>query len=96
MVHAYRLFVPGTFDPSPPWRHAAFVFINLAVAAGLLRPRRQWLLPLGVLVVQQLYSHGTSAVHAWLHQGEVDWTSLGILVLLPLTFGALWRVTEKF
>lgn len=73
----------------PTLRHAAFVVIN-AVAAGLVvfAPRRA-LLPLALLTVQQLYSHGTDLVISVRGSGPFDVASLGVVLFFPILLSAL-------
>jgi hypothetical protein len=87
----WRFLVPQPADPSGPLRHAVFVGINFASAVCLwVRP--PWFTSVfGVLVLQQLYSHGGSAWRAWREQQQIDAVSLVIVVLLPLTWAVLWR-----
>jgi len=68
-----------------------FVAINVFMAAGLwLRPALLRIV-FGLLVVQQVSSHGATAWHMWRAHHEVDVVSLAILLVLPVTWGVLWR-----
>jgi len=71
-------------------RHALFAALNVALAAALwARPR--WLVwPLGALVVQQLWSHGHDLASACA-RGEIDWVSIGVLVVMPLMLVLVWH-----
>jgi hypothetical protein len=86
--HLVRLFVPDARPPSPA-RHLVFVAINLMVATGLLRRPAVFVPAFACLTVQQLLSHGRSALVAWTAQGRVDWLSLGVLLVVPATCGLL-------
>lgn len=89
LFHLTRVVMPTPGDPSSSTRHLAFVFINVAGAIAVLR-RPPWLVYAFVpLLVQQLYSHGRSAYLAC-GRGEVDFASLGVLLVMPVTFAALW------
>ena len=89
--HLAHIMRPAAGDPSGPVRHAVFVAINLAVAAGLwLRPAALRI-AFGVLVVQQITSHGAAAWSAWADRHQIDLVSFAIVVLLPLTWAVLWR-----
>ena len=91
IFHLWRIVEPNPTDSSGALRHAVFVVINLVVA-GCLWWRPRWLrLIFGVLVLQQVSSHGMSAWHAWAEQGEFDLISLGIVLLLPITWAVLWQ-----
>ncbi len=91
VVHLAHILSPVAGDASGPVRHAVFVAINLVVAAGLWRRPQALLIVFGALVVQQVLSHGAAAYAAWAEHHEVDLASLGIVVMLPLTWAVLWR-----
>jgi hypothetical protein len=90
LVHAYCLFAP---DSSPAWRHALFVALNLGVAWGCWRRPRWFVWAFGLLLVQQLYSHGSAFAKAW--PGRVDWQSLLVLIWMPAVAFALWRERKR-
>jgi hypothetical protein len=89
--HALRLLAPLAGDGSTPARHGVFVAINALTAAGLLARPRWFVLPFALLTAQQLASHGRAALDAWRERGELDLTSVAIVVLLPLTLALLLR-----
>jgi hypothetical protein len=97
LFHAVAAVRPDIGEPSPVWRHLLFVGINAGCAAGFVwpvRPLRTFIVGFGVLVAQQIYSHGTYAVACWRAEGRVDWASLVVLLMMPLAFGLLlptWR-----
>ena len=86
LFHAVHVFVPEAGPASPPWRHALFVIINLVVAACLLSRPRVFVGAFAILTLQQMYGHGSMALDAWQTQRQVDWMSLGIVVLMPVIF----------
>lgn len=86
LFHLYALF--GA-DPSPAWRHALFVAINLGMAWGCWRQPRWFIWVFGLLLLQQLYSHGTDFAQAW--PERTDWRSLAVLLGMPIVAIALWR-----
>jgi len=88
-LHAWRIAEPEAADPSGSGRHAAFVVINLVVATTLWLCPSRLRLVFGILVVQQLFSHGGMAWHAWVERGAVDAMSLFIVVLMPATWWVL-------
>jgi hypothetical protein len=62
--------------------HAIFVAINAIEAYGMLR-RPRWFIPFfAVMVVQQLYSHGSWALDAY-RLGRPDWRSWMVLLTMP-------------
>ena len=66
-------------------RHEVFVTIDVALAALLLfrRAPRAALVPVAVLAVQQVESHGSDLVASMRGAGPFDWTSLGVLLFFP-------------
>jgi hypothetical protein len=93
-MHGWRALVAQPADPSGSLRHAVFVGINFASAACLWVRPPWFTYVFGVLVLQQLYSHGTSAWSAWFEQQKVDAVSLVIVVLLPLTWAVLGHASS--
>lgn len=73
------------FDATPAWRHALFVAINIICIYGLLK-RPVWFTWFwALLVVQQLYSHGSHFIRL-LSQGKFAWIDFGVLVITPVIF----------
>jgi hypothetical protein len=87
--HLLALFRPDLAPPSPPWRHALFVAINAAVAAGVLWRPRGFVVAFACLTAQQLYSHGAYAAHVWQEDGRVDWASVLVLAAMPAILALL-------
>ncbi|MEO6418545.1 MAG: hypothetical protein ABIP39_04020 [Polyangiaceae bacterium] len=89
--HAVAIFAPSIGPPSPTWRHALFVLVNVSVALGMLtRPR--WFTPLfGLLCVQQLVSHGLFSWDVWQAEHRIDWGSVVVFVFMPATLVLLLR-----
>jgi hypothetical protein len=67
------------------------VVINALLALGLWKRPRWLVYPFGVLLLQQLYSHGSYALSLWREQGRVDWASIVVLFAVPLVFAILLR-----
>jgi hypothetical protein len=89
VFHLWAIVDPKLDDSSPTWRHALFVLMNLACAAGFrLRPP-PFVYLFGLLVLQQLGSHGLQAWRIWQIEERFDWTSLGVLVVMPLALALL-------
>jgi len=76
----------------PVWRHVLFTAINLGVAWGCWRRPRWFIGAFGLLLVQQLYSHGLDLAQAW--PQRIDWNSVVVLVGMPLVGLALWRAPQ--
>jgi hypothetical protein len=89
--HAVAIFSPQIDIPSPAWRHAVFVAINLAVAAGIIFRPRGFALAFAALTAQQVYSHGVTLVGVWRRETRVDWPSVVVLVAMPLVLALLAR-----
>ncbi len=88
ILHAISVF-QDTGAPFP-WRHALFVAINLGAAIGLFRFRtRTFAISFSVLTLQQLWSHGSSAVAMWTQRAQIDWVSIVVVVSMPLILGLL-------
>ena len=91
--HVAALVSPGLAPDSPPLRHAVFVLVNLFVAVGLLWRPPGFAFPLlfSLLTLQQIESHGLALVSAFRDAGRIDWMSIGVLLVMPLTAYALLR-----
>jgi hypothetical protein len=91
--HISALVAPGApwLEPSPPWRHALFVAVNLAGAAGFwTRPR--WLVfPVAALAAQQVVSHGLYGWAVWRDERRVDRASVLVLLAMPALVALLAR-----
>jgi hypothetical protein len=87
-VSAVRHLLLGRAEPTLG-RHAAFVLIN-GVAAALLAWRPRWVaLPIALLAVQQLASHGADLVRSMSAPGALDIASLGVVVFFPVLLAAI-------
>jgi hypothetical protein len=82
--HLVALFVK--LNDSPIWRNLLFVVINLFVAFCLLKRFRWFIFLFVILMIQQLYSHGSDLVNFWNTQHKIDWLSLMVLFILPVIF----------
>jgi hypothetical protein len=88
--HLFRAFVPeGPPPAASPARHLVFVAINGLVAVGLLRRPALFVAAFACLTVQQIHSHGGSALAAWTAERRVDWLSIGVVVVVLATCGLL-------
>jgi hypothetical protein len=92
--HAWRILVPVAVGSSPA-RHALFVAIDLGCAVGLWKRPRWFAWGFGVLVAQQLFSHGGAAMRAWSGRHAIDAVSLAIVVLLPTVWAAMLREPRR-
>jgi hypothetical protein len=89
--HVAALVSPGLAPDSPPLRHAVFVVLNLFVAVGLHWRPPGFAILFSLLTLQQLESHGAALVSAFRDEGRIDWMSVGVLLVMPLTAYALLR-----
>ncbi len=89
LYHLVATFDHDMDPSSPPWRHALFVALNLACAFGMATRPPPFVPLFGLLVLQQLVSHGADAWHAWSEGSRVDVTSLGVVLLMPFAFALL-------
>lgn len=90
LYHVVLAAAPGATGRT---RHAVFAVLDALVAAGLVRRPRVMVPLFAILVIQQLYSHGTLAVRRY-EQGQFDYTSIVIVILLPVTLVVLARQTR--
>lgn len=83
-------------DDSPAWRHGLFLVVNITLMYGLLK-RPRWLIWLvGILTLQQLYSHGTYAYMVWQKEHTIDWASIAIIIFLPVLFFLVSAYKKKY
>jgi hypothetical protein len=82
LFHLASLVRPDLGSPSPPWRHAIFVAVNLFFGGAMLRPPRWLVVPAAVLVAQQGYGHGADLLAA-ARVGRLDVQSAVTLLVLP-------------
>jgi len=96
LFHVAALVAPAIAEPSPPWRHALFAATNVAVAIGVLRRPRLFVVAFALLTAQQLVSHGAYAWGLWMSERRIDWASAVVLVAMPavlalLVYDARWK-----
>lgn len=91
LYHATALFHPEWVEPAPPWRHALFVAINAAVAAGFLFRPRFFVYVFALLAAQQLWGHATYGAAVWRTQHRIDWASVIVVLAMPILLGLLVR-----
>ncbi len=93
VFHLASLVRPDLGSPSPPWRHATFVAVNLFFGWAMLRPPRWLVVPAAVLVAQQGYGHGVDLLAA-ARVGHFDGQSAVTLAILPLVAWVGLRATR--
>ncbi|MEI9808636.1 MAG: hypothetical protein WDO16_12675 [Bacteroidota bacterium] len=73
-------------NDSPVWRHSLFIFINLICTYGLLKRPAWFVWFFLLLLLQQLYSHGSDIIRSWKNDHPIDWISIVVVILMPLAF----------
>ncbi len=68
------------------FRHIVFVLINCICIYGILRRPLWFIWFLGLLTIQQWYSHGSYIVEYWKVSNHIHWISVGVVLLMPLLF----------
>jgi hypothetical protein len=87
--HVAALLHPEVADPSPPWRHALFLVINLGVALGMTWRPRGFALAVALLTAQQVWSHGVTAAQVWRDERRIDGASAVVVVGMPVVLALL-------
>ena len=93
VFHLKEIFYPTAITPA--WRHTIFVLINCICIYALLKRPAWFVWFVGLLTLQQWYSHGSYAVELWQTAHKIHWISLGVIVLLPILFILLIFDREK-
>ncbi len=86
--HAWRAIDPVAGDPTSPARHTFWIFADIVTAAAVFFRPPYIVVAFTLFLGQQLYSHGSSALEAWLERSEVSGGDWLIVVCMP-TFYAL-------
>ncbi len=84
------------FDATPVWRHTLFIGICVICIYGLLRRPNWFVWFFGILMLQQLYSHGSHFIKL-MQENYVNLIDTFVIVLMPLVFILLLidRKTER-
>jgi hypothetical protein len=82
IYHLVGLFIH--VNDSPFWRNLLFVVINSFVAWGLLKRPSYFIYLFILLMIQQIYSHGSDLINLWNDHHKLDWLSLLVIVILPV------------
>ncbi len=81
VYHGVGLFY--RIDGSTVLRHALFVGLDLFCVYGFLTVRPYFVFFFTAFTLQQYYTHGRYLIEMWIHQHEIHWISVAVLVLLP-------------
>jgi hypothetical protein len=65
-------------------RHVVFALINCICIYGILKRPVWFIWFLGLLTLQQWYSHGSYLIEYWRTSHHLHWISLAVIVLMPL------------
>ena len=83
MYHIIGLIIPDEILYLPRWRHGLFVIVDVILVFITLHRTKWSLLIIGVITLQQIYSHGTRAWTWYTNDQIIDWISIVIIILLP-------------
>ena len=89
VYHAAVFFHPAFRSGGAHWRHAVFFLIDLVCAWFLLKRPRWFVFAFGALTLETLYGHGMHAWMMWNTHGQIDWLSVCVLIVVPLTLALL-------
>ena len=73
------------FDTTPAWRHTLFIGICTICMYGFLKRPKWFVWFFGLLLVQQLYSHGSHFVQVY-RENKINTIDAAVLLLMPLAF----------
>jgi hypothetical protein len=82
LYHIRGIFYPTNLTPA--WRHGIFVLVNIICIYGLQKRPMWFIWFVGMLTLQQWYSHGSYAIHLWQEENKIHWVSILDVVLLPI------------
>ena len=91
--HLRGIFWPNEITPA--WRHVLFISINGICIYGFLKRPEWFIWFVGLLTLQQWYSHGSYAIELWQEKHVIHWISVGIIVLMPVAFVLLLLERRK-
>ena len=92
VVTLYHLAVivrPSFSDGGSRLRHGVFVAVDALVALGLFARPPLFFWFFTALSLQQLQSHGGALFHGWAVMHRIDWQSVLVLLVVPLTWTLL-------
>ena len=95
---ALLFHLKGIFYPSvetPAWRHVVFIAVNSICIYGVIKRPGWFIWFVGLLTLQQCYSHGSYAIELWQKQHSVHWVSVCVVIFMPVLF-VLLLIDRKF
>lgn len=84
LYHVLGVINPTWTEPSPPERHLVFVAVGFICSLLLFLKKPRLLLPLLILVGQQLYGHGIYGYKVFVEQNRIDWAGVIVLITMPI------------
>jgi hypothetical protein len=93
--HGAALVWPHIAEPVPSWFHALFVAVNFALAVGLLKRPRGFVVLYALYTLQQLLEHGVRGVTVWRDEQRFDWASFASVVFVPFVLFLLVRDAQQ-
>jgi len=73
------------FDSTAAWRHIIFIGVCTICMYGLLKRPRWFIWFFGILMIQQLYSHGSHLL-SLLKENKFNVIDAAVVFLMPLVF----------
>jgi len=73
------------FDATPAWRHTLFIGICTICMFGFVKRPRWFVWFFGLLLLQQLYSHGSHFIQVF-RQNKINTIDAAVLLLMPAAF----------
>jgi hypothetical protein len=93
--HGAALLWPHIAEPVPSWFHALFVAVNFALAVGVVKRPRGFVVLYALYTVQQLLEHGVRGVSVWQHEHRFDWASFASVMFVPFVLFLLVRDAQQ-
>jgi len=84
VYHLISLFIH--LNDEPGWRNLLFVFINAMGIFGVLKRPKFFIYFFFFWMLQQLYSHGCTALLTWTHEHSIDKIGLLVILTMPTVF----------
>jgi len=76
-------------NDSSVWRHILFIVICIVCVYGLSKRPFWFIFFFFLLVLQQLYSHGSYLVWFWQNEHRIHWISATVVIAMPIIFTLL-------
>ncbi|MFZ1529792.1 MAG: hypothetical protein WAT19_13630 [Ferruginibacter sp.] len=93
VYHGAGIFFP--VNESPAWRHLLFVFICLFGVVGCIKRPPVFLYFIGLLSLQQYYSHGSYLIKIWKETHHIHFISVAVLIFLTVLFFILLNEKKR-